>query len=439
MKLRFSFVAALAATLAATCTTQWSFAQSRSTSMSNRGVRLAQNTAAADQLPPSRMVNSKPQAPASMSHGDSSYMPGGYPQSSSGGYGYGGGSSGYCDQGCCDSGCYDDYGYGCGGGCDSGCGSGGLCGGGGQYFFTADYLYIHPSFSEATAYVEQDLATGTETFVPLEFDYSSSYRFGGGWRSCCCGDEVRFMFTRMNSNAADQAFPGDIVPIEAAPPPGGVTNISAGIDAKTYDIECRKTIPLGGCSCDCGDCCGDSCGSGCGDCCNNSCPAWDITWSGGLRWGDVDWDRAYIAQGTAGNTVTDARVRMDFQGGGIRTGLEGRRYFFKDGALSIYGKGDLSLLLGDVNIQTVRTAFNPVATNTQNFSTRQIIPVTELEGGITAQVSRRAAVTAGYLFAAWHDLGFRDEHELNLLLPQRYDDGNILGFDGFFARVEFAY
>jgi hypothetical protein len=431
MKLRFSLVAALAATLATTCT-QWSFAQSRSTSMANRGVRLANNTAASEQLPPSRMVGGQSKAPASMQPMDSGYMPGGYPQSS-GGYAYG------CDQGYCDSGCCDDYGYGCCGDSCGGCGNGGclggLCGGGGQFFVTADYLYVHPSFSEATAYVDQNLATGTETFVPLNFDYNSSYRFGGGWRSCCCGDEIRFMFTRMNSSASDTAFPGDIVPDETSPPPNGQTNIAAGIDAKTYDIECRKTIPLGGCSCDCGDCCGDSCGS----CCGNSCPAWDITWSGGLRWGDVDWDRSYIAQDQAGAAVTNANVRMDFQGGGIRTGLEGRRYFFKDGCLSLYGKGDLSLLLGDVNISTVRTAQNPVATNTQNFSTRQIIPVTELEGGVTAQVSRSAAITAGYLFAAWHDLGFRDEHELNLLLPQRYDDGNILGFDGFFARIEFAY
>jgi hypothetical protein len=434
MKLRFSLVAALAATLAVTSTTQWSFAQSRSTSMVNRSVRVANNTAAAE-MPPSRMVTGQSKAPASMQPMDSGYMPGGYSQSS-GGYGSG------CDQGYCDSGCCDDYGYGCcddscGGGCGSNGGClGGLCGGGGsQFFVTADYLYVHPSFSEATAYVDQNLNTGTETFVPLNFDYNSSYRFGGGWRSNCCGDEIRFMFTRMNSSASDTAFPGDIVPDETSPPPGGQTNISAGIDAMSYDLECRKTIPLGGCSCDCGDCCGD----GCGNCCGNSCPAWDITWSGGLRWGDVDWDRSYVAQDVAGAEVTNANVRMDFQGGGIRTGLEGRRYFLKDGCLSIYGKGDLSLLLGDVNISTVRTAQNPVAVNTQNFSTRQIIPVTELEGGVTAQVSRSAAITAGYLFAAWHDLGFRDEHELNLLLPQRYDDGNILGFDGFFARIEFGY
>jgi hypothetical protein len=65
--------------------------------------------------------------------------------------------------------------------------------------------------------------------------------------------------------------------------------------------------------------------------------------------------------------------------------------------------------------------------------------VTELEAGLTGQVSCNAAITAGYLFAAFHDLGFRDESELNTLLPVTYDDANMLGFDGFFIRAEFGY
>ena len=48
--------------------------------------------------------------------------------------------------------------------------------------------------------------------------------------------------------------------------------------------------------------------------------------------------------------------------------------------------------------------------NTQTFRTRQIVPVTELEAGLTGQVSSRLSITAGYLFAAWHDLGTRQEH-----------------------------
>jgi hypothetical protein len=135
---------------------------------------------------------------------------------------------------------------------------------------------------------------------------------------------------------------------------------------------------------------------------------------------------------------------MVFHGGGLRTGLEGRRYFFKDGWMSLYGKGNISLLLGDVHIQSVRAAIDPTPgapaiVNTQNFKTRQIIPVTELEAGLTVQASRSTAITAGYLWAGWHDLGFRDEFELNTLLPLTYDDANILGFNGLFARVEVGF
>jgi hypothetical protein len=355
--------------------------------------------------------------------------------------------------GCSAGACADGY-YGCEQGCceEPSCGSGmsggsggwcGLCGNGGQFFFTADYLNVRASFSQATAKVIEDLNTGTDTFVPLDFNFESSYRFGGGYRLCCCGEEIRFLFTRMTSSASDTAVNGNLVPLEASPPPGGTTFINADVDAKSYDVEWAKTIPLGGCCC---NSCGDTCQTGCGNaCCRPCCPAWDITWSGGFRWGDVTWDRNFDAQDANSFTVTDARADMSFRGGGLRTGLEGRRYFGKDGWFSLYGKGNISLLLGDVDVNVRRAVndpsvqVNPVTVNTQTFTTRQIIPVTELEAGVTGQVTCHAAITAGYLYAAWHDLGFRDEDTLNTLLPVHYDDANILGFDGFFARVEFAY
>ncbi len=113
--------------------------------------------------------------------------------------------------------------------------------------------------------------------------------------------------------------------------------------------------------------------------------------------------------------VTDGEAGMNFRGGGLRTGLEGRRYFFKDGWLSLYAKGDISLLLGDVNLASNLTQADPTGgtpniVNSQTFRTRQIVPVTELEAGLTGQLSSRLSVTAGYLFAAWHDLGIRPEH-----------------------------
>lgn len=429
MKLRFSFVAALAATLAVTATVPRAGAQSRSTSFYNSGYRVAANTApAAEELPSRMSAPATMQAPpAAQAMPDVNYMSNGYSQ---------GGCQGGCNDGCCDSGCCENYGC-----CDS-CGGGGCCGNG-QMFVFADYLLVQSNFSESTAFIRQDLGAGNDYFVPFDFDYDSSYRVGGGWRNCGCGDAIRFMYTRLASDAETTAFPGDIVPFSADPPPDGRTDITADVTARLYDLECVKIIPLGG---QCGGGCGDACG--CGDCCGKSCPAWDISWSGGIRWGDIGWNRRYQAFDDTNFEVTDARTGMVFHGGGLRTGLEGRRYFFCDGWLSIYGKGNISLLLGDVHMNTSRESDSGATFVSQTFVNREIIPVTELEAGLTAQVSCHCAFTAGYLFTGFHDLGFRnaidvcdcdDGATVSPLLATHHDDANILGFNGLFIRAEYGF
>lgn len=441
MTFRIPLVAALAFSFAITATGRFAFAQQPG-NVGNIGAPTAPQPATVEELPSGQTSDQgQPLEHYWQGPSDSGFVPNEYYP---GGHGEGCAPEGCCEQGYCTPSC-GACATGCGEtSCDSGGGWFGL--GGGQFYFTADYLHVRSSFSEAVAFVEEDLANGDDEFVPLEFDYESSYRFGGGYRSCCCGQEIRFLFTRMTSEASDTAFPGDVVPYEAAPPPGGQTNINADVDALSFDLECAKTIPLGGQCCEtpCGDGCQNACG--CGEsCCPKPCPAWDITWSGGIRIADVDWNRSYVAVDANDFPVTDAQVEMEFQGAGLRVGLEGRRYFFKDGWLSVYSKGNISLLLGDVELKSTRavddptTALSPDAINTQTFETTQIIPVTEIEAGATAQVTCHTAFTAGYLLAAWHDLGFRDEHDLNTLLPLRYDDANILGFDGFFARVEVGY
>ncbi len=70
--------------------------------------------------------------------------------------------------------------------------------------------------------------------------------------------------------------------------------------------------------------------------------------------------------------------------------------------------------------------------------------MTEIETGISATVTCHSTFSAGYMLSAWHDLGFRDEsvlgqQQLDQTLITHYDDANILSFDGFFARYEWAY
>jgi hypothetical protein len=366
-----------------------------------------------------------------------------YSDEFAGGWSSGPGGCGCDDGGCpsCDIGCGDQCAY----GAETQSSMWGCLGGEPRMYFFADYLYVRASFSEAVAYLEQDLSLTDprDTFHELNFQHESSYRFGGGYKLNCCDEEIRFTFTRLASNASAVAPLGDstvsiIVPYESGNE-GGPTLITADVDTKSFDLDYRKTIPLGGPACaECSDCCDPS---GCGDvCCGPSCPAWDVTWSGGVRFADVNWYRNYNGLDEDLNSARNTTSTLSFDGGGPRVGLEGRRYWGQQRWCSGYVKGDISVLLGQMEQQVQRIDQNDLTT-TQTARARRVIPVTEIEAGLTAQLTRTAYVSAGYLFSAWHDLGFRDDFDFDqvTLLADQYDDANILGFDGFFARVEIGF
>jgi hypothetical protein len=125
--------------------------------------------------------------------------------------------------------------------------------------------------------------------------------------------------------------------------------------------------------------------------------------------------------------------------------LLGRRYIGRNGWFSIFAKGDISVLVGDMDIQTITTddpAGNPVVASSHRNSARRVIPVTEVEAGAAMNITNNIRLSAGYFIAAWHDLGMRDEYDFSGvpgLQLSHYDDANILGFDGFFARAEIGF
>ena len=329
----------------------------------------------------------------------------------------------------------------------------------GQFYFGGEYLSIRSTFSENNAFIQTDTdnvtASQTTTFVPLSFDYTGSYRLFGGYRVPDCGCEIEFAFTNFSSDGSVSS-----APLPAVPPPGtGVTTAittpsgdialtegdvlttSGSVDAQSFDLGFSRTIPLGSppCGCDCGSACGDSCG----DSCCGWCPAWDITWRGGLRYADVDWRTLSTVAADPINTGFSTTA-LDFNGFGVRFGLEGRRYVGRDQWLSFFIKGDISLLLGDLSViqtsaaDTGNVAIAPTV-NTARISTTQIVPVTDIVIGADAQVTPNATVSIGYLLSAWHDLGNRSSAALDgaTAIPgQVFDDANILGFDGFFIRAE---
>jgi hypothetical protein len=383
--------------------------------------------------------------------------PGGMPMPAES-YGYEPGymDGGYGGPGCPDAACCDApyCGYGCGDSCcDYGCyGSPGCCDGwlggycsGGQLFVTADYLYARASFSDAFSHDERNITEDPDRFTDnlrrFDFDYESSYRFGGGYRLPGCNEEIRFLYTRLASSADTFVSSSDVeptlifLPFDDTALDNQVAFMHALVKIQAYDLEFAKTIPLGG-NCG-GDCC-QPCG-GCG------CPPWDITWSGGFRFSQADWDRFYLV-GDGETADSQYRSAMNFQGGGPRVGLEGRRYWGQGGWISVYLKGNISLLFGNVDLTTQMTQIiepndpDSDIITTQIKSDRQFVPVTEIEAGLTAHITRSTTMSFGYLFSAWHDLGFRDENLTFVpALDTHYDDANLLGFDSFFARLEVGF
>lgn len=337
------------------------------------------------------------------------------------------------------------------GACDLGCGDGGcgLGGGGlgaGQIFVGAEWLSLRANFSEATAYRETDITNDLETFHQYSFDYGDSYRLFGGYRLCDCAAEIRFAYSRFNSNGSFNSGPNPnllndgrtfVAPYEVDLGDGDTLIGEANVTVDNYDIGMSKTIPLGcplacgGCG-DCGDCC-DPCG------CGPTCAAWDITWSGGIRIASVDSVLGYRNVRDPANTTPTrfANSTVNFDGVGLRFGLGGRRYFGRSGTLSAYVKGDISLLLGDVEHGV---AGDPQYTDVA-FSSTQVVPVTEIEAGLTGYLTQNVSVSGGYMLSAWHDLGHRTEYDFSASGTQTVsmDDANMMTFDGFFLRAEAAY
>ncbi len=322
-----------------------------------------------------------------------------------------------------------------------------LCKQRGQFFVGAEYLNIRTEFSEATAYVITDAVANTSTWEQFNMDYSDSYRFYAGYRLCECGGEIRFTYTDIDTGGSFDSGPFDSVggtvaitpPLElGAPTTGESITGEASTNIRNYDLGFTKTIPLGTplcCDTGCGDCCGDCCDTGCGDCCGGccpQCPAWDIAWSGAIRFANVDSTLGYTstATGQTGQSV------VNFDGVGLRGGVLGRRYIGKSGTASVYLKGDISLLLGDVEHYAVGTT-----TSINQITSTQVIPVTELEAGVTMFVLPNVSVSGGYLLSAWHDLGHRATYDFGSTGAEitHFDDANLMTLDGFFIRTEAAF
>jgi hypothetical protein len=307
-----------------------------------------------------------------------------------------------------------------------------LCGSCG-WFGGVDYLLMRPSFSEDQAYIKrvtttdaQENVTVTDTVVHQDFGYNSGTRAFFGYR-CSCNEEIRFTYWNYGAHSAQSTGvaneDGTILyagQLELNTTPGQRIEIESGLRANVYDIEYSK-------------CCCNPCNSG------NCCPPWTLKYSAGARIAEVDRHDDNFLIDTDGSGARAALISADFIGAGPRVGLEGRR-FFRGGHASVFARTNLSLLLGEYNIDETRRTPTTAPTLTEHYfdSHDRIIPVAEIELGGSWQVTQRLNLSAGYLFQAWWDLGAFEQIQGNVFLNP-IDDSNIMAFDGLFARLEYCF
>jgi hypothetical protein len=298
----------------------------------------------------------------------------------------------------------------------------------------AEGLLLRAHFSQATAMTQTTTTqSGDNTLINqylVNFNpgYQGAFRAYLGFRDRLCGDEIRFAFLNFNSAQNLSATATANMSVcdflcNTTPNPGDSVNTHFGLGVSLWDLDCVRPFFFT---------------PQCQDPCGPKCHPWDLRWFVGVR-------AAYINHNIS-STVTDATTANDifaqasatnrFTGVGPRIGIQGRKFFGKNGRVSVYARGAGSLLLGNVYQDVINSTPNVDLPTTTNLVSRnsRIIPAADIEIGATWFVRPRFAVSSGWMLMSFWDLGLQETGSMSGLA-----NANILGFDGFFVRGEFVF
>jgi len=157
----------------------------------------------------------------------------------------------------------------------------------------------------------------------------------------------------------------------------------------------------------------------------------------GLRYTrmDQDFNATFSGAGTTDSMVTD----VNFDGAGIRLGLDAERHHACNGLL-VYGKASSSFIAGDSRAHYLYgTDMDPVVVDTR-WKAGRIISQLELELGVGWQSEcGRFRATAGYLMSSWFNTLTTDKW-VQAVQTNNYGDLNdTMTFDGLTFRGEYRF
>lgn len=305
----------------------------------------------------------------------------------------------------------------------------------GEAYGGADFLFVRPHFSEATAFAQGSLGPGglMVTGQELNFDYEAAFRVFAGYRFDGGDTELRFTYTRITDEVSvDAGNPaagtfivdpfGNVVGTAPVINPNSAlfgksivggdhisTEASVALDA--YDLELIKPIAL-------------------------PWSQWALRYSFGFRVADINQSYQSVID-SGGAFFSGGQYTVDFLGAGPRVGLQGERFFGKARAWSLFANAYGSLLVGEYNEVFSQTTTAPPFAAGQTTKIIRTVPVAEIEMGGSWRPYTWLNFSAGWLFQAWFDMGtsggsFGGYYTVT-------ENANIMSFEGLFVRGEIAF
>ena len=296
-----------------------------------------------------------------------------------------------------------------------------------------DFLYLRPRNAEV-AYalpIEGTVALGDE--VPMgpvaivDQEFEPGFRAGGIYR-LTEGASIRGQYWFFRSEASDSAVAVDPnTPLRSLVIHPNTANAAVDIDSATarhdidfdlVDIDYRGLI------------------LGCESCCGNLC-AVVVNGVVGGRYANMEQEFRSVFTDATGTTAVDSNV--EFQGGGIRLGIEAEHHATSNG-LFVYGTGTTNLMVGEFSANYRQ---NSSVNGLEAFSAWEagrIVPTLDLELGVGwVGPRRRFKFSGGYLVSTWFNV-VTTEDWINAVQANQYDNlSGVLTFDGLVARAQFEF
>jgi hypothetical protein len=136
--------------------------------------------------------------------------------------------------------------------------------------------------------------------------------------------------------------------------------------------------------------------------------------------------------------TTTVNTDIQFDGIGMRLGLQGERFFPSSG-LFVYGTGGTNILFGEFDATYLQVT-NGVTTASTAWNAGRVVPVVDLElGAGWLGMNRHLRLSAGYRVSTWFNVVKTEDW---IWAVQNNDFRNLDGtltFDGLVTRAEWLF